>query len=213
MTQDNQAPDAGRWCTRPTKAGRSCKSGRVTWYRSSQPDPQSCRSHLTPDEAAELKRTHERFLAEWAPYWARQEAKLAGDPACWSWEPPTPEDIAQMKNSYSPAVREHMPENAWPAIMMSQWHDGRCAICGDTAPLVEDHDHQTGLVRGYLCQSCNTLEGVRRGGIWDKYRERSPASICDVRERYWHPIKQAYAEPAVPPGDKWNDNPMRGIGL
>lgn len=35
----------------------------------------------------------------------------------------------------------------------------KCAVCGEKKSLYIDHDHETGLVRGLVCQSCNILLG------------------------------------------------------
>jgi len=52
---------------------------------------------------------------------------------------------------------------------------GTCATCPATFPLEWDHDHETGLIRGLLCKSCNTSEGKTRSGRFDAYRADPPA--------------------------------------
>ena len=42
---------------------------------------------------------------------------------------------------------------------LTRYQDGRCAICQRGEPLVVDHDHDSGLVRGALCRGCNGEEG------------------------------------------------------
>lgn len=43
---------------------------------------------------------------------------------------------------------------------MYQKQNGRCAICRkQTETLVVDHDHESGAVRGLLCNSCNSALG------------------------------------------------------
>ena len=37
---------------------------------------------------------------------------------------------------------------------------GECFLCRDAAPLVADHDHETGLPRRPLCQTCNKALGM-----------------------------------------------------
>lgn len=55
---------------------------------------------------------------------------------------------------------------------MLKEQDGKCAICKTFEPgpralstLQVDHDHETGKVRGLLCQACNTLIGKAREDV------------------------------------------------
>ena len=53
-----------------------------------------------------------------------------------------------------------------------------CAVCGAADPDRADHDHDTGLLRGMLCKSCNAIEGKTRSqfyGLSDEVRARFDA--------------------------------------
>lgn len=42
---------------------------------------------------------------------------------------------------------------------------GECCICGSVSPLVVDHCHTTGKVRGLICSACNSVLGYSRDNI------------------------------------------------
>lgn len=51
-------------------------------------------------------------------------------------------------------VKFGLTVEAWQALLIRQ--SGRCAVC--EVPMVEphvDHDHETDVVRGLLCNNCN----------------------------------------------------------
>lgn len=39
---------------------------------------------------------------------------------------------------------------------------GICSICGEVHPLVVDHCHTTGKVRGFICSACNSMLGYSK---------------------------------------------------
>ncbi|MET9347693.1 endonuclease domain-containing protein [Streptomyces termitum] len=144
----------------------------------------------------------------------------AGAPACWSWPtaPPTREDVLRRfwdgidTTGYSPQVIGLLQETADVLAgsdqeILKAWQAGRCAVCGETGRrLVLDHDHETGLVRGWLCVSCNTREGlaVGPGSVFTRYRERSPAVILGLAVRYRDPLTGQHAQPDLPRQDGWD---------
>jgi Recombination endonuclease VII len=144
------------------------------------------------------------------------------DPACWGWPPPTEAEFERFKERSKSSLTDLAlrfigdDDATWRGFFMGEWQDGRCALCGRKARLVTDHDHVTGLVRGELCRSCNSLEGRSRARIVEKYRQRNPASICGVVKLYFNEFTGEYAKPRTTqdPEDKWGDNnALRGCGI
>jgi len=83
-----------------------------------------------------------------------------------------------------------------------QAHGERCAICRAGGPLVEDHDHTTGLVRGLLCHSCNVMADdpnhrplasfLPNRRMLALYAQWPPAAVMGYREMYWPQGVQPY---------------------
>lgn len=85
--------------------------------------------------------------------------------------PPAPEDVSPSSN------------------ILLCWADGRCALCGFIEPLVEDHDHRTGLTRGYICRSCNASEGKSDHPGLTAWREgTNPARLLNLDRVYVSPV-------------------------
>lgn len=57
---------------------------------------------------------------------------------------------------------------------------GECCICGSVSPLVVDHCHTTGKVRGLICSACNSVLGYSRDNI--KTLENSIKYLKDFYE-------------------------------
>jgi hypothetical protein len=73
--------------------------------------------------------------------------------------------------------------------LLHLWQDGRCAVCAFPDRLVEDHDWDTGLTRGFLCRSCNTREGFAGDDEpWATYRSNPPTSLLGLRIEYVNPF-------------------------
>ena len=157
------------------------------------------------------------------------------NPVCWYWPPELPslEDARQkfferaQRTGCTPeqaqvlwnleCAAEALTGGAEDALV--RWQNGNCAICGKARDLVCDHDHETGLVRGWLCQSCNATEGRNHepDTIFERYRERPPATILGLTIRYLNPVTGEYATPQLPSAtdwaDKWTDAASEDIGL
>lgn len=150
----------------------------------------------------------------------------AGVPACWSWPATRPgrDDVHRRfwdgidTTGYSEKAVELLQEAAdaldTDSATLTTWQADRCAVCGETGRrLVIDHDHATGLVRGWLCISCNTREGaaVGPGTVFARYRERPPTAILGLTIRYRDPRTSRCADPAPPRVDGWDDNAAAGL--
>lgn len=92
-----------------------------------------------------------------------------GIPACHRWEVP----------------RVPAPDHLTCTCALRKWQAGSCAVCSASrGRLLVDHCHATGLVRGLLCSSCNTAEGVGAARVFTAYRSRPPAVMLGLEEQY-----------------------------
>ena len=145
-------------CGRPTKT-----TGQACQQRRARSRP-ACNRHLTAEDRVETERREQGIL----DYLNSLDLPAqATKPHCWSW-PVT--DADRLGGS------------------LHLWQRGRCATCGEEDRLVRDHDHETGMVRGYLCRGCNTSEGSSNHRVFQRYRRWNPARILDVWEHYVSPF-------------------------
>jgi Recombination endonuclease VII len=98
-------------------------------------------------------------------------------PACWTW--------AIEVSDFAAAHQAKSAHDAY--LVLANWQMSLCAVCG-LLSIEEtlDHDHETGLVRGLLCHSCNTRENNsgKYYAVFINYRHLPPAKILDMQVRY-----------------------------
>lgn len=178
-------------CTATRVSGRPCKGRASQWPRGIDGNPQLCGRHLP----VELREIRDAGFAELER--RRVERLNARDPECWSWDPAIPLDRIADEfgwNAETFTLRFRARDEQALRIAFVAWHGRRCAVCGfHRLRLVEDHNHDTGLIRGLLCRSCNGKE-PHDHGLFRKYRERPPAQILGIGLRYWDPW-HGYAQP------------------
>lgn len=110
-------------------------------------------------------------------------------PACWSWP------IAS-----KPHIPFRRPDDIARFVFdwLEEWQGDACAICGRSGgATVTDHCHLTGIVRGFLCTSCNLREGHAGTESWAVgYRRIPPTVILRLATKYggWG---ESYCEPWV----------------
>jgi hypothetical protein len=67
------------------------------------------------------------------------------------------ERVKQYKRKYGLSEQQ--------AIELVQDRNRVCEICGETKPIIVDHCHTSGEVRGLICSSCNSVLGYSRDSI------------------------------------------------
>lgn len=75
--------------------------------------------------------------------------------------------------------------------LLDAYQEGKCAICGKDCSksgsrLVMDHCHESGLIRGLLCDGCNTSEGKSNYPVYRAYRKVYPTKILGLKMIYAH---------------------------
>lgn len=163
-------------CGRETRRGTPCARTRAYGIGTCihHADAESRQKHLR------LRRDARRQIDAW---------RAARAPACAGWAVTTDDRAAVAQLALCADEVEHTRE---ALRLLWLWQQGRCAMCGrssrhgveDMSRVVEDHDHMTGIVRGWLCVGCNVSEGSSGDGVANGYRANPPAAMLGIRVRY-----------------------------
>ena len=188
-------------CGHLTKRGQPCKRPQLAawqgfWERALVFHAPACYAHASPEDKAEYERICAEIKADNERVIIETQQSLPVE--CWNW-PVTDDHRRQAREARACTDPAESRRIAWK--LLAGWQRHRCAICGDRSEHL-DHDHKTGLVRGWLCRCCNIGEGCSPifipGGQFERYREKNPASILGIEIRYYSPFT-GWAEPAPDP--------------
>lgn len=108
------------------------------------------------NQKAWAERNREKRRAASAAWRKRHPEKALA--ATKAWEAKNPERVAQWQ-------RKGSRKRAGVTNADGSTRVGPCEICTLPSELVQDHDHETGRVRGWLCQSCNRGIGLLRDSV------------------------------------------------
>lgn len=139
----------------------------------------SCSGHLTVEEKAQR-------AANEAAYQQRSWEVRQRDPACWSWDVPTDPYAPSAERCELFAMSGGLDPVMDDGTALGEWQDDRCGICGKGRGSLLDHDHRTGLSRGWLCRRCNGGEGFADDptDVFARWRARPAAAVLGVSFRY-----------------------------
>ena len=112
------------------------------------------------------------------------------------WADQTEFRIRKAYERMAPFRRVPPPESVVYSLLL-RVQNNTCFMCGCMGfglrrnnGLIEDHDHETGMVRALLCRSCNIIEGKAGRRPWPTYRRWAPANglYCRYfgRGEQWH---------------------------
>lgn len=170
-----------------------------TWQHINYSPPSTCRLHASPEERAlhdyvqaATDAIAKRVAAQWLAFEEAQRVdRRAQVQALWETfvadQPLPPRQVPPgMLACQMWGVTDEDRLLIRTARDLLRWQTYRCAICARYAdPIQLDHDHGTGLIRGWLCERCNSAEG-RRGaeGALVLYRTVNPAALLGFRVPY-----------------------------